>query len=161
MRFDLITLFPEMFAPFLASGVTIMPPAYINVGAYVDEGTMVDSHALVGSCAQIGKRCHISAAAQIPAVTIIRVLMKRSFNCGTRAPMQKQPSRKMANNVLAPTLKLRAPALADRRQRVKSGGCADVGDHEFPVRRRRHLRSATAAQTASTTPNGQAPCKKP
>jgi 2,3,4,5-tetrahydropyridine-2-carboxylate N-succinyltransferase len=53
---------------FLASGVTIMPPAYINVGAYVDEGTMVDSHALVGSCAQVGKRCHISAAAQIGGV---------------------------------------------------------------------------------------------
>lgn len=53
---------------YLASGVTIMPPAYINVGAYVDEGTMVDSHALVGSCAQIGKRCHISAAAQIGGV---------------------------------------------------------------------------------------------
>jgi len=30
-------------------GVTIMPPAYINVGAFVDEGAMVDSHALVGS----------------------------------------------------------------------------------------------------------------
>ncbi|MBP6823256.1 MAG: 2,3,4,5-tetrahydropyridine-2,6-dicarboxylate N-succinyltransferase [Acidobacteria bacterium] len=53
---------------FLASGVTIMPPAYINVGAYVDEATMVDSHALVGSCAQVGKRCHISAAAQIGGV---------------------------------------------------------------------------------------------
>ncbi|MEK7830633.1 MAG: 2,3,4,5-tetrahydropyridine-2,6-dicarboxylate N-succinyltransferase, partial [Acidobacteriota bacterium] len=53
---------------FLASGVTIMPPAYINVGAYVEEGTMVDSHALVGSCAQVGKRCHISAAAQIGGV---------------------------------------------------------------------------------------------
>ncbi len=53
---------------YLAAGVTIMPPAYINVGAYVDEGTMVDSHALVGSCAQVGKRCHISAAAQIGGV---------------------------------------------------------------------------------------------
>lgn len=53
---------------FVALGVTIMPPAYINVGAYVDEGTMVDSHALIGSCAQVGKRCHISAAAQIGGV---------------------------------------------------------------------------------------------
>ena len=49
-------------------GVTIMPPAYINVGAFVDEGTLVDSHALVGSCAQVGKRVHISAAAQIGGV---------------------------------------------------------------------------------------------
>ncbi len=49
-------------------GVTIMPPAYINVGAFVDEGTMVDSHALVGSCAQVGKRVHVSAAAQLGGV---------------------------------------------------------------------------------------------
>jgi 2,3,4,5-tetrahydropyridine-2,6-dicarboxylate N-succinyltransferase len=53
---------------FLAKGVVVMPPAYVNVGAYVDEGTMVDSHALVGSCAQIGKRVHLSAAAQIGGV---------------------------------------------------------------------------------------------
>jgi len=53
---------------FVAAGVVIMPPSYVNVGAYVDEGTMIDSHALVGSCAQIGKRVHISAAAQIGGV---------------------------------------------------------------------------------------------
>ncbi len=53
---------------FLARGVTVMPPAFINMGAFVDEGTMVDSHALVGSCAQIGKRVHLSAAAQIGGV---------------------------------------------------------------------------------------------
>lgn len=53
---------------YLAKGVVVMPPAYVNVGAYVDEGTMVDSHALVGSCAQIGKRVHLSAAAQIGGV---------------------------------------------------------------------------------------------
>lgn len=53
---------------YLGSGVTLMPPAYVNVGAFVDEGTMVDSHALIGSCAQVGKRCHVSAAAQIGGV---------------------------------------------------------------------------------------------
>jgi len=53
---------------YVARGVVMMPPAYINVGAYVDEGTMVDSHALVGSCAQIGRRVHLSAAAQIGGV---------------------------------------------------------------------------------------------
>ena len=53
---------------FLARGVVMMPPAYVNVGAYVGEGTMVDSHALVGSCAQIGARVHLSAAAQIGGV---------------------------------------------------------------------------------------------
>lgn len=53
---------------FVASGVIIMPPAYINVGAYVDSGTMVDSHALVGSCAQIGKNVHLSAGVQIGGV---------------------------------------------------------------------------------------------
>lgn len=53
---------------YVARGVVVMPPAFINVGAYVDEGTMVDSHALVGSCAQIGKRVHLSAAAQVGGV---------------------------------------------------------------------------------------------
>ncbi len=53
---------------FVARGVIVVPPAYINLGSYVDEGAMVDSHALVGSCAQIGKRVHLSAAAQIGGV---------------------------------------------------------------------------------------------
>ncbi len=53
---------------YVGHNVTIMPPAYINVGAYVDDDTMIDSHALVGSCAQVGKRCHISAAAQLGGV---------------------------------------------------------------------------------------------
>lgn len=53
---------------YVAKGVIIMPPSYINIGAYVDEGTMVDSHALVGSCAQIGKRVHLSAGVQIGGV---------------------------------------------------------------------------------------------
>ncbi|MBV9226147.1 MAG: 2,3,4,5-tetrahydropyridine-2,6-dicarboxylate N-succinyltransferase [Acidobacteriaceae bacterium] len=53
---------------YVGSGVTCMPPMYINVGAYVSSGTMIDSHALVGSCAQIGRNCHISAASQIGGV---------------------------------------------------------------------------------------------
>ncbi len=53
---------------YIASGVMIMPPAYINVGAYIGSETMIDSHALVGSCAQVGKRVHLSAAAQIGGV---------------------------------------------------------------------------------------------
>ena len=53
---------------YLAAGVVMMPPAYVNIGAYVDEGTMIDSHALVGSCAQIGKNVHLSASAQIGGV---------------------------------------------------------------------------------------------
>lgn len=53
---------------YLAPGVVIMPPAYINVGGYVGRDTMIDSHALVGSCAQIGERVHLSAAAQIGGV---------------------------------------------------------------------------------------------
>jgi 2,3,4,5-tetrahydropyridine-2,6-dicarboxylate N-succinyltransferase len=53
---------------YVAQGVIIMPPAYINIGAYVDTGTMVDSHALVGSCAQIGKNVHLSAGVQIGGV---------------------------------------------------------------------------------------------
>ncbi|CBW26573.1 2,3,4,5-tetrahydropyridine-2,6-dicarboxylate N-succinyltransferase [Halobacteriovorax marinus SJ] len=53
---------------YIAKGVILMPPAYVNVGAYVDEGTMIDSHALVGSCAQIGKNVHLSAGVQIGGV---------------------------------------------------------------------------------------------
>jgi 2,3,4,5-tetrahydropyridine-2,6-dicarboxylate N-succinyltransferase len=53
---------------YLAPGVTIMPPSFINIGAWVGEGTMVDSHALVGSCAQIGARVHLSAGVQIGGV---------------------------------------------------------------------------------------------
>jgi len=53
---------------YVAKGVIIMPPSYINVGAFVDTGTMVDSHVLVGSCAQIGKNVHLSAAVQIGGV---------------------------------------------------------------------------------------------
>lgn len=53
---------------YLASGVVIMPPAFVNIGAYVDEGAMIDSHALVGSCAQVGKRVHLSAGAQLGGV---------------------------------------------------------------------------------------------
>ena len=55
-------------ASYIAPGVIVMPPSYVNIGAYVDEGTLIDSHALVGSCAQIGKRVHLSAAVQIGGV---------------------------------------------------------------------------------------------
>lgn len=53
---------------YVAKGVIMMPPAYVNIGAYVDEGSMIDSHALVGSCAQIGKNVHLSAGVQIGGV---------------------------------------------------------------------------------------------
>ena len=53
---------------FLADGVVVMPPAFVNVGAHVGSGAMIDSHALVGSCAQIGARVHLSAAVQVGGV---------------------------------------------------------------------------------------------
>ena len=53
---------------YLAPGVIVVSPAYINTGAFVDENSLLDSHALVGSCAQIGKRVHLSAACQIGGV---------------------------------------------------------------------------------------------
>ncbi len=53
---------------YVAKGVVIMPPSYINTGSYVDEGTMIDSHVLIGSCAQIGKHIHLSAGTQIGGV---------------------------------------------------------------------------------------------
>jgi|SRR5699024_2155653 len=53
---------------YIADGVIIMPPAYVNIGGYVDEGSMIDSHALVGSCAQVGKNVHLSAGVQLGGV---------------------------------------------------------------------------------------------
>jgi 2,3,4,5-tetrahydropyridine-2,6-dicarboxylate N-succinyltransferase len=53
---------------YLAPGVTIVPPSFVNVGAWIGEGTMVDSHVLVGSCAQIGVRVHLSAGVQVGGV---------------------------------------------------------------------------------------------
>ncbi len=53
---------------YIAPGVIIMPPSYVNIGAFVDEDSLLDSHTLVGSCAQIGKRVHLSASAQIGGV---------------------------------------------------------------------------------------------
>lgn len=53
---------------YVGDSVTVMPPAYINVGGYVGDEAMVDSHALVGSCAQIGARVHLSAGAQVGGV---------------------------------------------------------------------------------------------
>lgn len=53
---------------YIANGVVIMPPSYINVGAHVDAGTMIDSHVLVGSCARVGKNVHLSAGVQVGGV---------------------------------------------------------------------------------------------
>ena len=52
----------------LASGVVVMPPSYLNVGAWVGPDSMVDSHVLVGSCAQIGARVHLAAGVTIGGV---------------------------------------------------------------------------------------------
>jgi 2,3,4,5-tetrahydropyridine-2-carboxylate N-succinyltransferase len=53
---------------YVGTGVTCMPPMFVNTGSWIGKGTMIDSHALVGSCAQVGANCHISAAAQIGGV---------------------------------------------------------------------------------------------
>jgi 2,3,4,5-tetrahydropyridine-2-carboxylate N-succinyltransferase len=53
---------------FLAPGVVVMPPSFVNVGAWIGRDTMVDSHVLVGSCAQIGARVHLSAGVSIGGV---------------------------------------------------------------------------------------------
>jgi 2,3,4,5-tetrahydropyridine-2-carboxylate N-succinyltransferase len=52
----------------LESGVVVMPPSYINVGAWIGADTMVDSHVLVGSCAQIGAGVHLAAGVTIGGV---------------------------------------------------------------------------------------------
>ncbi len=68
-----------------ASGVRIVPPAYVrkgsyigsnsilmpcfvNIGAYIDTGTMVDTWSTVGSCAQIGKNVHLSGGVGIGGI---------------------------------------------------------------------------------------------
>ena len=53
---------------YLAPGVAVIPPAFVNAGAWVGEGTMIDSHVLVGSCAQVGRDVHLSAAVQVGGV---------------------------------------------------------------------------------------------
>jgi 2,3,4,5-tetrahydropyridine-2,6-dicarboxylate N-succinyltransferase len=53
---------------YLAPGVAIIPPAFVNVGAWVGEGSMIDSHVLVGSCAQIGRNVHLAAGVQVGGV---------------------------------------------------------------------------------------------
>lgn len=52
----------------LATGVVVMPPSYVNIGAWIGERTMVDSHVLVGSCAQVGADVHLSAGVLIGGV---------------------------------------------------------------------------------------------
>lgn len=53
---------------YLAPGVVVMPPSYINVGAWIGEGSMVDSNVIVGSCAQIGRHVHLGANCQVGGV---------------------------------------------------------------------------------------------
>jgi 2,3,4,5-tetrahydropyridine-2-carboxylate N-succinyltransferase len=53
---------------YLGTGVVVMPPSYVNVGAWIGPGSMVDSHVLVGSCAQIGADVHLSAGVTIGGV---------------------------------------------------------------------------------------------
>jgi 2,3,4,5-tetrahydropyridine-2-carboxylate N-succinyltransferase len=53
---------------YLAEGVVVMPPSYVNIGAWVGADTMVDSHVLVGSCAQVGARVHLAAGVIIGGV---------------------------------------------------------------------------------------------
>jgi 2,3,4,5-tetrahydropyridine-2,6-dicarboxylate N-succinyltransferase len=53
---------------YLGTGVVVMPPSYVNVGAWIGPGTMVDSHVLVGSCAQIGADVHLAAGVVIGGV---------------------------------------------------------------------------------------------
>jgi 2,3,4,5-tetrahydropyridine-2-carboxylate N-succinyltransferase len=53
---------------YLADGVVVMPPSFVNVGAWIGPRTMVDSGVLVGSCAQIGADVHLSAGVVVGGV---------------------------------------------------------------------------------------------
>ncbi|RPI04413.1 MAG: 2,3,4,5-tetrahydropyridine-2,6-dicarboxylate N-succinyltransferase [Ignavibacteriae bacterium] len=50
---------------YVAPGVVILPPSYINVGAYVDGDTAIDSQCVIGCCAQIGRRVRMNAGVHI------------------------------------------------------------------------------------------------
>lgn len=52
----------------LESGVVVMPPSYVNVGAWIGADAMIDSHVLVGSCAQVGARVHLAAGVLLGGV---------------------------------------------------------------------------------------------
>jgi 2,3,4,5-tetrahydropyridine-2-carboxylate N-succinyltransferase len=52
----------------LGTGVVVMPPSFVNVGAWVGPGAMVDSLVLVGSCAQVGTGVHLAAGAVLGGV---------------------------------------------------------------------------------------------
>jgi len=92
----------------VASGVILMPPCYVNVGAFIDAGTMLDSHSLVGSCAQIGKNCHISAATQIGGVlepvnsnpVIIEDNVMAGGNCGIYEGVRVEQNAILASGVI-------------------------------------------------------------
>jgi 2,3,4,5-tetrahydropyridine-2-carboxylate N-succinyltransferase len=53
---------------YLAPGVVVLTPAFINTGAWVGERALVDSHVLVASCAQVGRDVHLAAGVQIGGV---------------------------------------------------------------------------------------------
>jgi 2,3,4,5-tetrahydropyridine-2,6-dicarboxylate N-succinyltransferase len=53
---------------YLAPGVVVLTPAFINTGAWIGERSLVDSHVLVASCAQVGSDVHLAAGVQIGGV---------------------------------------------------------------------------------------------
>jgi 2,3,4,5-tetrahydropyridine-2-carboxylate N-succinyltransferase len=112
---------------YLADGVVVMPPAYVNVGAWIGRKTMIDSHALVGSCAQIGDGVHLSAAAQIGGVLepigALPVIVEDGVFVGGGAGVY-EGTRVRAGAVLAPGVILtRAVPLYDLvEQRVHRAG---------------------------------------
>jgi 2,3,4,5-tetrahydropyridine-2-carboxylate N-succinyltransferase len=46
---------------YLGNDVTMMSPAYVNIGAHVGDGTLIDSHDTVGSASQIGEDVKLGA----------------------------------------------------------------------------------------------------
>jgi len=109
---------------YVAKGVAVIPPSYVNVGAYVDEGTMVDSHALVGSCAQIGKRVHLSAAAQIG---------------GVLEPVNASPVIIEDDCLIGGNTGVYEGTVVRKRAVFSGWDCADAGDAGVRPRKRRDL----------------------
>ncbi|MFA5625076.1 MAG: 2,3,4,5-tetrahydropyridine-2,6-dicarboxylate N-succinyltransferase [Bradymonadales bacterium] len=138
---------------YLGKSTTIMPPAFVNIGAYIDDMTMIDSHVTVGSCAQIGKNCHLSAAVQIggvlePINAIPTIIEDNCFIGGNSGIFEGTQVHKGAI-IAAGTILTRATRLYDLvKERIISAhnGVLHVPENAVVVPGSRPIKTAFAAE---------------
>ncbi len=138
---------------YLAPGVIVMPPSYINVGAYIDSDTLVDSHVLVGSCAQIGKRVHLSAGVQIGGVlepvgaqpVIIEDDVFVGGNCGIFEGVRVCQGAVLGSGVILNAATALYDATTGNYIRPDANGCLTVPRHAVVVAGSRPLQQGPGA----------------